>query len=176
MLLASDEAALCLLLRTASLWLDMLPPGEIAGKTAEAVSTVRSAAADRHSDWHRPDVRGSRGRYRLSDDAAGQYELRNYSALFCASSKAIFTIINNFMQLRRPLQKSRRTRCRCGPEKRPDAVALGCASRNTSLKKDEHHDNVLRPGEQTPTATAPIPLIKPPPTNARCRWSPAKNC
>jgi len=38
-LLASDEAALCLLLRTASLWLDMLPPSEIAGKTAEAVSS-----------------------------------------------------------------------------------------------------------------------------------------
>ncbi|EJM16007.1 hypothetical protein PMI21_03159, partial [Pseudomonas sp. GM18] len=37
-LLASDEAALCLLLRTASLWLEMLPPSEIAGKTAEAVS------------------------------------------------------------------------------------------------------------------------------------------
>ena len=39
-LLASDEAALCLLLRTASLWLEMLPPSEIAGKTAEAVATV----------------------------------------------------------------------------------------------------------------------------------------
>ncbi|MCU1749823.1 RHS repeat protein [Pseudomonas sp. 6D_7.1_Bac1] len=39
-LLAGDEAALCLLLRTASLWLEMLPPSEIAGKTAEAVSTV----------------------------------------------------------------------------------------------------------------------------------------
>ena len=39
-LLVSDEAALCLLLRTASLWLEMLPPNEIAGKTAEAVSMV----------------------------------------------------------------------------------------------------------------------------------------
>jgi hypothetical protein len=39
-LLASDEAALCLLLRTASLWLEMLPPSEIAGKTAEALATV----------------------------------------------------------------------------------------------------------------------------------------
>uniref|UniRef100_UPI00399A8F00 DUF6531 domain-containing protein n=1 Tax=Pseudomonas sp. MWU12-2029 TaxID=2927805 RepID=UPI00399A8F00 len=39
-LLVSDEAALCLLLRTASLWLEMLPPGELAGKTAEAVSMV----------------------------------------------------------------------------------------------------------------------------------------
>ncbi len=39
-LLASDEAALCLLVRTASLWLDMLPPSEVAGETAEALSTV----------------------------------------------------------------------------------------------------------------------------------------
>ncbi|MFJ4250282.1 RHS repeat-associated core domain-containing protein [Pseudomonas sp. NPDC089741] len=39
-LLVSDEAALCLLLRTASLWLEMLPPSEIAGKTAEAASMV----------------------------------------------------------------------------------------------------------------------------------------
>ncbi|WP_448089709.1 RHS repeat-associated core domain-containing protein [Pseudomonas azerbaijanoccidentalis] len=39
-LLASDEAALCLLLRTASLWLEMLPPSAIAGNTAEALSKV----------------------------------------------------------------------------------------------------------------------------------------
>ncbi|SFK63692.1 hypothetical protein SAMN03159473_03049, partial [Pseudomonas sp. NFACC52] len=39
-LLVSDEAALCLLVRTASLWLEMLPPSEVAGETAEALSTV----------------------------------------------------------------------------------------------------------------------------------------
>ncbi|WP_422776208.1 RHS repeat-associated core domain-containing protein [Pseudomonas mediterranea] len=39
-LLTSDEAALCLLVRTASLWLEMLPPSEIAGETSEALSTV----------------------------------------------------------------------------------------------------------------------------------------
>lgn len=39
-LLASDEAALCLLVRTASLWLEMLPPSEVAGETAEALSRV----------------------------------------------------------------------------------------------------------------------------------------
>ncbi len=39
-LLASDEAALCLLVRTASLWLDMLPPSEVAGETAEALSRM----------------------------------------------------------------------------------------------------------------------------------------
>ncbi|EJM63675.1 hypothetical protein PMI28_00019, partial [Pseudomonas sp. GM48] len=37
-LLASDEAALCLLLRTASLWLEMLPPSVMAGVTAESLS------------------------------------------------------------------------------------------------------------------------------------------
>jgi len=38
-LLVSDEAALCLLLRTASLWWEMLPPSVLAGNTAEAVAT-----------------------------------------------------------------------------------------------------------------------------------------
>ncbi|MGE8069818.1 type IV secretion protein Rhs, partial [Pseudomonas sp. NPDC089569] len=37
-LLISDEAALCLLLRSASLWLEMLPPSVIAGSTAEALA------------------------------------------------------------------------------------------------------------------------------------------
>ncbi|SDP46230.1 RHS repeat-associated core domain-containing protein [Pseudomonas reinekei] len=40
MLLASDEAALCLLLRTATLWLEALPPTYIAGSSAEAISRV----------------------------------------------------------------------------------------------------------------------------------------
>ncbi|MCU1750101.1 DUF6531 domain-containing protein, partial [Pseudomonas sp. 6D_7.1_Bac1] len=40
LLLASDEAALCLLLHTASLWLEALPPSQIAGATAEAVSKL----------------------------------------------------------------------------------------------------------------------------------------
>jgi hypothetical protein len=39
-LLVSDEAALCLLLRSASLWLEMLPPSQIAGKTAEMASMM----------------------------------------------------------------------------------------------------------------------------------------
>jgi RHS repeat-associated protein len=40
MLLASDEAALCLLMRTATLWLEMLPPTQLAGASAEAISKV----------------------------------------------------------------------------------------------------------------------------------------
>ena len=40
MLLASDEAALYLMLRTAMLWLDALPPGEIAEKTAGFVVSL----------------------------------------------------------------------------------------------------------------------------------------
>ncbi|MGJ7518403.1 DUF6531 domain-containing protein, partial [Pseudomonas baetica] len=39
-LLASDEAVLCLLLRCASLWLEMQPPSVIAGETARVVSTL----------------------------------------------------------------------------------------------------------------------------------------
>ncbi|PAU60435.1 type IV secretion protein Rhs, partial [Pseudomonas sp. PIC25] len=40
MLLASDEAALFLLLRTASLWLSALPPSQIAGTAAKEISRV----------------------------------------------------------------------------------------------------------------------------------------
>ncbi|RON25491.1 RHS repeat-associated core domain-containing protein [Pseudomonas lini] len=40
MLLASDEAALCLLFRAASLWLSALPPSEMAGNSAEVASHV----------------------------------------------------------------------------------------------------------------------------------------
>ncbi|EJL98469.1 RHS repeat-associated core domain protein containing protein [Pseudomonas sp. GM102] len=40
MLLASDEAALCLLFRAASLWLSALPPSEMAGNSAEVASQV----------------------------------------------------------------------------------------------------------------------------------------
>ncbi|MDR9751669.1 DUF6531 domain-containing protein, partial [Pseudomonas sp. SZMC_28357] len=40
LLLASDEAALCLLMRTASLWLEMLPPSELAGVSAELLGNV----------------------------------------------------------------------------------------------------------------------------------------
>ena len=40
MLLASDEAALCLLMRTAVLWLEALPPSQLAGSSAEAISKV----------------------------------------------------------------------------------------------------------------------------------------
>ena len=40
MLLASDEAALCLLFRTASLWFSALPPSQMAGTSAEMASNV----------------------------------------------------------------------------------------------------------------------------------------
>ncbi|MEZ1318436.1 RHS repeat-associated core domain-containing protein [Pseudomonas fluorescens] len=40
MLLASDEAALCLLMRAATLWLEMLPPSQLAGASAEAIAKV----------------------------------------------------------------------------------------------------------------------------------------
>ncbi|MGK9527353.1 hypothetical protein O6482_24805, partial [Salmonella enterica subsp. enterica] len=38
MLLASDEAALYLMLRTAMIWLSALPPSQVAGKTAEVIA------------------------------------------------------------------------------------------------------------------------------------------
>lgn len=40
MLLATDEAALCLLMRAATLWLEMLPPTQLAASSAEAIAKV----------------------------------------------------------------------------------------------------------------------------------------
>ncbi|MBV7512178.1 RHS repeat-associated core domain-containing protein [Pseudomonas sp. PDM25] len=138
-LLASDEAALCLLLRTASLWLDMLPPGEIAGKTAEAVSTV---VVQLLIDILIGIV--------LTFAAAGAgiayltMRLANRAAQLLSAVlrlvKAIFTIINGFISYVDRYKKVAARGVAAGMKKGRMQLNWS-ARRNASLKKDEHHDN-----------------------------------
>ncbi|WP_223527521.1 RHS repeat-associated core domain-containing protein [Pseudomonas sp. BF-B-26] len=138
-LLASDEAALCLLLRTASLWLDMLPPGEIAGKTAEAVSTV---VVQLLIDILIGIV--------LTFAAAGAgiayltMRLANRAAQLLSAVlrlvKAIFTIINGFISYVDRYKKVAARGVAAGMKKGRMQLSWS-ARRNASLKKDEHHDN-----------------------------------
>ena len=139
-LLASDEAALCLLLRTASLWLDMLPPSEIAGKTAEAVSTV---VVQLLIDILIGIV--------LTFAAAGAgiayltMRLANRAAQLLSAVlrlvKAIFTIINSFISYVDRYKKVAARGIAAGMKKGRMQLNWS-ARRNASLKKDEHHDNV----------------------------------
>ncbi|QAY94131.1 DUF6531 domain-containing protein, partial [Pseudomonas sp. ACM7] len=138
-LLASDEAALCLLLRTASLWLDMLPPGEIAGKTAEAVSTV---VVQLLIDILIGIV--------LTFAAAGAgiayltMRLANRAAQLLSAVlrlvKAIFTIINSFISYVDRYKKVAARGIAAGMKKGRMQLSWS-ARRNASLKKDEHHDD-----------------------------------
>ncbi|KJZ62593.1 RHS repeat-associated core domain-containing protein [Pseudomonas fluorescens] len=139
-LLASDEAALCLLLRTASLWLDMLPPGEIAGKTAEAVSTVVVQLLI--------DILIS---IVLTFAAAGAgiayltMRLANRAAQLLSAVlrlvKAIFTIINSFISYVDRYKKVAARGIAAGMKKGRMQLRWD-ARRNTTLKQNEHHDNV----------------------------------
>ncbi|MFJ7798550.1 RNase A-like domain-containing protein [Pseudomonas sp. NPDC096950] len=138
-LLASDEAALCLLVRSASLWLDMLPPSEIAGKTAEAVSTV---VVELLIDILIGIVLTFAGAgagiayltKRLADRAA-----QLLSAVL-RLVKAIFTIIDNFISYIDRYKKVAARGIAAGMKKGRMQLNWS-ARRNTSLKKDEHHDD-----------------------------------
>ncbi|AWM89904.1 type IV secretion protein Rhs [Pseudomonas sp. 31-12] len=138
-LLASDEAALCLLLRSASLWLDMLPPSEIAGKTAEAVSTV---VVQLLIDILIGIVLTFAGAgagiayltMRLADRAA-----QLLSAVL-RLVKAIFTIINNFINYVDRYKKVAARGVAAGLKKGRMQLRWD-AKRNTTLKRNEHHDN-----------------------------------
>ncbi|WP_415772931.1 RHS repeat-associated core domain-containing protein [Pseudomonas sp. LB3P38] len=138
-LLASDEAALCLLLRTASLWLDMLPPGEIAGKTAEAVSTmVVQLLIDILIGIVLTFIGAGAGiaylTMRLADRAA-----QLLSAVL-RLVKAIFTIINGFISYVDRYKKVAARGIAAGMKKGRMQLNWS-ARRNASLKKDEHHDD-----------------------------------
>ncbi|MHC8389833.1 RHS repeat-associated core domain-containing protein [Pseudomonas sp. MDT2-39-1] len=141
-LLASDEAALCLLLRTASLWLEMLPPSEIAGKTAEAVSAV---VVQLLIDILIGVV--------LTFAGAGAgiaylgMRLANYGARIVDAVvgfvKAIFNIINSFITYVDRYKKVAARGVAAGLKKGRMQLRWD-AKRNTTLKQNEHHDNVSK--------------------------------
>ncbi|KNH29926.1 type IV secretion protein Rhs [Pseudomonas syringae] len=141
-LLASDEAALCLLLRTASLWLEMLPPSEIAGKTAEAVSAgVVQLLLDILIGIVLTFAGAGAGIAYLS------MRLVNYGARIVSAVvgfvKAIFTIIDSFMEYVDHYKKVAARGVAAGLKKGRMQLRWD-AKRNTTLKQNEHHDEASK--------------------------------
>ncbi|MCE0461715.1 DUF6531 domain-containing protein, partial [Pseudomonas uvaldensis] len=138
-LLVSDEAALCLLMRTASLWLEMLPPSELAGETAEALSTVVvQLLLDLLIGLVLTFAGAGAGiaylSMRLAKHGAG---LMNTVQRFIDS---IFTVINGFMGYV-DRYKTVAARGIVAGVKKGRMQLRWDAKRNTTLKKDEPHDD-----------------------------------
>ncbi|SEP09700.1 DUF6531 domain-containing protein, partial [Pseudomonas sp. NFACC39-1] len=139
-LLASDEAALCLLVRTASLWLEMLPPSEMAGETAEALSTaVVTLLIDLLIGVVLTFAGAGAGiaylSLRLGKLGAG---LLSAAQRFVS---AIFAVVNGFMAYV-DRYKTVAARGVAAGIKKGRMQLRWDAQRNTTLKKDEPHDDV----------------------------------
>ncbi|QIA02447.1 RHS repeat protein [Pseudomonas fluorescens] len=138
-LLVSDEAALCLLLRTASLWLEMLPPNEIAGKTAEAVSmVVVQLLIDVLIGVVLTFVGAGAGIAYLTLRLAerGAQLLSAVTRLV----KAMFGIVSTFIGYVNQYKTVAARGIAAGVKKGRMQLRWD-ARRNASLKKDEHHDD-----------------------------------
>ncbi|MEX5667885.1 RHS repeat-associated core domain-containing protein [Pseudomonas neuropathica] len=138
-LLVSDEAALCLLLRTASLWLEMLPPSEVAGKTAEAASMMMvQLLIDVLISVVLTFVSGGAGiaylTLRLADRA-----VQLLSAVK-RLVKAMFGIVEGFIKYVDQYKAVAARGIAAGVKKGRMQLRWN-AQRNTLLKKDEHHDD-----------------------------------
>ncbi len=138
-LLVSDEAALCLLLRTASLWLEMLPPSELAGKTAEAASMmIVQLLIDVLISVVLTFASGGAGiaylTLRLADRA-----VQLLSAVK-RLVKALFGIVNGFIKYVDQYKTVAARGIAAGVKKGRMQLRWN-ARRNALLKKDEHHDD-----------------------------------
>uniref|UniRef100_UPI0030DD495E DUF6531 domain-containing protein n=1 Tax=Pseudomonas sp. EA_65y_Pfl2_P78 TaxID=3088695 RepID=UPI0030DD495E len=138
-LLVSDEAALCLLLRTASLWLEMLPPSELAGKTAEAASMmIVQLLIDVLISVVLTFASGGAGiaylTLRLADRAVQL--LSTVKRLV----KALFGIVNGFIKYVDQYKTVAARGIAAGVKKGRMQLRWN-ARRNALLKKDEHHDD-----------------------------------
>ncbi|PMU17427.1 type IV secretion protein Rhs, partial [Pseudomonas sp. FW305-122] len=137
MLLASDEAALCLLMRTAVLWLEALPPSQLAGSSAEAISKVVVGLV---IDLLIGLV--------LSVVGVGvawlAVRLKKYSAQIYEAAmgfvKSMVTIISNFMAYV-DRYKTVAARGVAAGLKQGRMQLRWNGRKNTTLKKDEHHDD-----------------------------------
>jgi RHS repeat-associated protein len=141
-LLASDEATLCLLLRTASLWLEMLPPSVIAGETAKAISTqVVSLLIDILIAIVLTFATAGGGVAYLMTRLAGRG-----AQLISAVTRLVntlFTIINTFTGHVDRYKKVAVRGVTAGLKK--GRMQLRWNGRNNAtLKKDEHHDDASK--------------------------------
>ncbi|WP_029977740.1 DUF6531 domain-containing protein, partial [Pseudomonas sp. H1h] len=138
-LLVSDEAALCLLLRAASLWMEMLPPSQIAGKTAETASMmIVQVLIDVLIGVVLTFVGAGAGiaylTLRLADRAAQLLSVMKRLV------KAIFGIVNTFIHYV-DQYKTVAARGNAAGVKKGRMQLRWDAKRNAALKKNEHHDN-----------------------------------
>jgi RHS repeat-associated protein len=141
-LLASDEAALCLLLRTASLWLEMLPPSEIAGNTAEVTSQVIvSVLIDiliaLALAWTGVGIPAAKAYLTLRGIKYGAL----LAGLAMRFVEATFNILNTFMKYVDQYKAVAARGVAAGLKKGRMQLRWD-AKRNTTLKQNEHHDNV----------------------------------
>ncbi|MGD8221229.1 RHS repeat-associated core domain-containing protein [Pseudomonas thivervalensis] len=167
-LLASDEAALCLLVRTASLWLEMLPPSEIAGETAEALSTVVvQLVIDLLIGVVLTFAGAGAGIAYLSMRLARHsVTLLNAVQRFI---KAIFAVVNGFMTYV-DRYKTVAARGIAAGIKKGRMQLRWDAQRNTTLKKHEPHDDAPAQSKnpngdsadtaaQTQTSGCPVSMV-----------------
>ncbi|ALI08883.1 type IV secretion protein Rhs [Pseudomonas fluorescens] len=167
-LLASDEAALCLLVRTASLWLEMLPPSEVAGDTAEALSTVVvQCVIDLLIGVVLTFAGAGAGIAYLSMRLA-----RHGATLLNAMQrfvKAIFAVVNGFMAYV-DRYKTVAARGVAAGIKKGRLQLRWDAQRNTTLKKHEPHDDAPAQSKnpngdsadtaaQTQTSGCPVSMV-----------------
>ncbi|WP_285406520.1 RHS repeat-associated core domain-containing protein [Pseudomonas sp. FR229a] len=138
-LLVSDEAAMCLLLRSSSLWLDMLPPSEIAGKSAEMASMmIVQLIIDVLISVVLTFVGAGAGiaylTLRLADRAAQLFNVAKRLV------KALFSIINAFIGYV-DRYKAVAARGIAAGVKKGRMQLRWDAKRNAMLQKDEPHDD-----------------------------------
>ncbi|MGX9570243.1 RNase A-like domain-containing protein [Pseudomonas sp. CFBP 5748] len=167
-LLASDEAALCLLVRTASLWLEMLPPSEMAGETAEVLSTVMvQLLLDLLIGVVLTFAGAGAGIAYLSMRLA-----RHGASLLNAAQRfisAIFALVNGFMTYV-DRYKTVAARGIAAGVKKGRMQLRWDAQRNTTLKKTESHDDASNPSKnpngdstdtaaQTQTSGCPVSMV-----------------
>jgi RHS repeat-associated protein len=141
MLLASDEAALCLLFRAASLWLSALPPSEMAGKSAEVAShVIVSVLIDiliaLALAWTGIGIPIAKA-YLASRGLLYGKVLAGLAIRFV---EATFNILSTFMKY---VDQYKAVAARGVAEglKKGGVLLRWDAKRNTTLKQNEHHDN-----------------------------------
>ncbi|MGF6314277.1 RHS repeat-associated core domain-containing protein [Pseudomonas frederiksbergensis] len=142
MLLASDEAALCLLFRAASLWLSALPPSEMAGNSAEVASQVIvSVLIDiliaLALAWTGVGIPVAK--------AYLTFRGIKYGALLAGLAmrfvEATFSILTTFMKYVDQYKAVAARGVAAGLKKGRMQLRWD-AKRNTTLKQNEHHDDV----------------------------------
>ncbi|UWF51035.1 RHS repeat protein [Pseudomonas sp. N3-W] len=170
MLLASDEAVLCLLMRAASLWFEALPPSQIAGISAETASQVIVSLL---IDILIALVLAATGAgiplakaWLISRGAKYGWLLANLAIRFV---EAVFSILNNITQY---VDRYKKIAARgvVAAVKKGQMQLSWNPRRNTVIKHKEHHDDAPKqaknpngdstePADKTATNKCPVSMV-----------------